>query len=118
MLLICFCPPAVIDFCLTKNLVCDPDTNFTQLQVEWASKANCTQRKGRAGRVSNGRVYFMVTRSFFENCLPDYGIPEMQVTHCGLFDMFSGYIDVGMGHMVIARRLSSSFSKISLSSYP
>ncbi|XP_041351970.1 ATP-dependent RNA helicase TDRD9-like [Gigantopelta aegis] len=68
----------VIDFCLTKNLVCDPDTNFTQLQVEWASKANCTQRKGRAGRVSNGRVYFMVTRNFFENYLPDYGIPEMQ----------------------------------------
>ena len=36
----------VIDFCLTKNLVCDPDTNYTSLQMEWASKANSNQRKG------------------------------------------------------------------------
>ncbi|ESP02791.1 hypothetical protein LOTGIDRAFT_110746, partial [Lottia gigantea] len=68
----------VIDFCLTKSLVCDPDTNYTHLQLKWASKANCTQRKGRAGRVSNGRAYFMVTKNFFEDCLPEYGVPEMQ----------------------------------------
>ncbi|RUS84472.1 hypothetical protein EGW08_007768 [Elysia chlorotica] len=68
----------VIDFCLTKNLCCDPDTNYTQLQLEWASKANTRQRKGRAGRVSNGRVYYMVPRWFYERVLPDFGIPEMQ----------------------------------------
>ncbi|XP_056021255.1 ATP-dependent RNA helicase TDRD9-like isoform X2 [Ostrea edulis] len=68
----------VIDFCLTKNLISDPDTNYTSLQVEWASKANCIQRKGRAGRVSNGRVYRMVTRNFYESIIPSYGIPEMQ----------------------------------------
>ncbi|XP_071078923.1 ATP-dependent RNA helicase TDRD9-like isoform X1 [Haliotis cracherodii] len=68
----------VIDFCLTKNLVCDPMTNYTHLIVDWAAKSNCTQRKGRAGRVSNGRCYFMVTKTFFSQCLPDYGIPEMQ----------------------------------------
>ncbi|XP_050405391.2 ATP-dependent RNA helicase TDRD9 [Patella vulgata] len=68
----------VIDFCLTKNLVCDQDTNYTHLQMEWASKSNCTQRKGRAGRVSNGRAYFMVTQKFFEDFLPDHGVPEMQ----------------------------------------
>lgn len=68
----------VIDFCLTKNLCCDPDTNYTQLQLEWASKANTRQRKGRAGRVSNGRVYYMVPRWFYDRVLPDFGIPEMQ----------------------------------------
>lgn len=34
---------------------------------------------GRAGRVTNGRVYRMVPRLFYENCIQDYGIPEMQV---------------------------------------
>ncbi|XP_014672536.1 PREDICTED: putative ATP-dependent RNA helicase TDRD9, partial [Priapulus caudatus] len=68
----------VIDFCLTKSLVCDTETNYTSLQLEWASKANCVQRKGRAGRVSSGRVYRMVTRKFYESCLPEYGTPEMQ----------------------------------------
>ena len=40
----CVCP--VIDFCLTKNLECDAATNFTSLQVQWASQANMAQRKG------------------------------------------------------------------------
>ena len=126
---------AVIDFCLTKNLVCDTDTHYTHLQLEWASHSNCTQRKGkskllfhamdlfsirfywictwlkfvfdlmkyinqgksvesvftppcscsyfwflgRAGRVSQGRAYVMVTRDFYENYLCDYSLPEMQV---------------------------------------
>ena len=41
----------VIDFCLTKKLKCDPTTNYTALQLEWADKNSCEQRKGRAGRV-------------------------------------------------------------------
>lgn len=36
----------VIDFCLEKCLICDPETNFQSLRPQWASKANCTQRKG------------------------------------------------------------------------
>ena len=47
----------VIDFCLTKKLVCDPVTNYTALQLLWADKNSCEQRKGRAGRVSDGRVF-------------------------------------------------------------
>lgn len=83
----------VIDFCLTKNQVCDSTTNYSWLQLEWASKAQCTQRKGRAGRVSNGRVYRMVTNEFF-NHLPEYSTPEMKrcslhqaVLHSKLLDM-------------------------------
>jgi ATP-dependent RNA helicase TDRD9 len=41
----------VIDFCLTKKLVSDPQTNYAALQLDWADKNSCEQRKGRAGRV-------------------------------------------------------------------
>ncbi|KAL1485276.1 hypothetical protein MTO96_047366, partial [Rhipicephalus appendiculatus] len=70
----------VVDFCLTKCLVCDPDTKYSCLKMEWASKANCKQRQGRAGRVSEGRLYRMVPEGFYQNHLPEYGIPEMQLT--------------------------------------
>lgn len=51
-----------------KYLKSDPLKNCTRLEMEWASKNNCRQRSGRAGRVSNGRCYRMVTRKFFEVC--------------------------------------------------
>uniref|UniRef100_A0A646QES9 Probable ATP-dependent RNA helicase spindle-E n=1 Tax=Hemiscolopendra marginata TaxID=943146 RepID=A0A646QES9_9MYRI len=68
----------IIDFCLTKNLFCDPETNYTSLHLEWASKANCKQRKGRAGRVSPGRVYRLITSYFYDNVLPEFIVPEMK----------------------------------------
>nr|XP_023417860.1 ATP-dependent RNA helicase TDRD9 [Cavia porcellus] len=37
----------VIDFCLTRTLVCDEDTNYQSLRLSWASKTSCNQRKGR-----------------------------------------------------------------------
>ena len=60
---------SVIDFCLTKLLVTDTSTNFSKLETQWASQANCKQRAGRAGRVMNGRVYRLVPRYFFEVCI-------------------------------------------------
>lgn len=57
---------AVIDFCLSKSLVTDSASSFTSLQLHWASKANCKQRSGRAGRVMNGRVYRLVPRHYYE----------------------------------------------------
>lgn len=39
---------AVIDFCLTRTLVCDEDTNYQSLRLSWASKTSCDQRKGKA----------------------------------------------------------------------
>ncbi|KAI8505585.1 ATP-dependent RNA helicase tdrd9 [Branchiostoma belcheri] len=68
----------VIDFCLTKCMVKDQETNYQSLQLNWASQAHCTQRKGRAGRVSSGRAYRMVTRRFYYEHLQEYGDPEMQ----------------------------------------
>ncbi|KAF8774277.1 ATP-dependent RNA helicase TDRD9 like protein [Argiope bruennichi] len=67
----------VIDFCLTKNLITDPISNYTCLKLEWASKSNCVQRKGRAGRVDIGKVYRLVPLAFY-NKLPEYSIPEIK----------------------------------------
>lgn len=39
---------------------------------------------GRAGRVSSGICYRIVTQEFYNSCLTDFGIPEMQVRHVQL----------------------------------
>lgn len=67
----------VIDFCLTKELYCDTDTNYSSLQLTWAAKTNCIQRAGRSGRVADGRVYRLVPREFYDKCLAQEGVPEM-----------------------------------------
>lgn len=68
----------VVDFCLVKCLLCDTETNYQSLRMQWCSKANCTQRKGRAGRVSTGYCFRMVTQQFYESFIPQFGIPEIQ----------------------------------------
>ncbi|KMQ93554.1 atp-dependent rna helicase tdrd9 [Lasius niger] len=46
----------VIDFCLTKLHMTETGTNYQCLQLCWASKSNCQQRAGRAGRLMDGRA--------------------------------------------------------------
>ncbi|KAI9579934.1 hypothetical protein GQX74_000722 [Glossina fuscipes] len=67
----------IIDFCLAKSLFTDPTSNFTSLQLHWASHANCRQRAGRAGRVMKGRVYRLVHRSYYETYMERFSMPEM-----------------------------------------
>ncbi|XP_036700018.1 ATP-dependent RNA helicase TDRD9 isoform X3 [Balaenoptera musculus] len=69
----------VIDFCLTRTLVCDEDTNYQSLRLSWASKTSCDQRKGRAGRVSKGYCYRLIYKDFWDSSIPDHVIPEMLV---------------------------------------
>ncbi|CAH0728336.1 unnamed protein product, partial [Brenthis ino] len=71
----------VIDFCLMKVLVADQNTNFTSLQLSWASKSNCEQRAGRAGRVRDGRVYRLVTDKFFDSFSQDC---QPEIVRCPL----------------------------------
>ena len=68
----------VIDFCLTKNMVADPETDYPRLVLQWASQSQMTQRKGRAGRVgkNGGRVYRLVPEDFCRR-LPQDHEPEM-----------------------------------------
>ncbi|XP_060118901.1 ATP-dependent RNA helicase TDRD9 [Heteronotia binoei] len=67
----------VIDFCLTRMLVCDEDTNYQSLRLCWTSKNSCNQRRGRAGRVSKGYCYRLVSRDFWADCIPESSVPEM-----------------------------------------
>ncbi|KAI5108364.1 ATP-dependent RNA helicase TDRD9 [Silurus meridionalis] len=67
----------VIDFCLARQRICDKETNYQSLHLTWASKTNCNQRRGRAGRVSKGFCYRLVTRAFWKSSIPEHTIPEM-----------------------------------------
>nr|XP_023681327.1 ATP-dependent RNA helicase TDRD9 isoform X1 [Paramormyrops kingsleyae] len=67
----------VIDFCLARQLFWDKRTHYQSLCLTWASKTSCNQRRGRAGRVSKGYCYRLVTRKFWRSAIPEYMIPEM-----------------------------------------
>ncbi|KAI1295393.1 ATP-dependent RNA helicase TDRD9 [Halotydeus destructor] len=69
----------VIDFCLTKQLVVDIQTNYPSLQLRWISKSNAKQRAGRAGRTRDGKVFRLVYEEFYE-AFPEYAEPELRRT--------------------------------------
>ncbi|XP_059618224.1 probable ATP-dependent RNA helicase spindle-E [Phlebotomus argentipes] len=99
----------VIDFCLTKSLRVDSATNFSTLQLEWASLDNCRQRSGRAGRVMDGRVYRMVTKSFYRNQLPKHITPEMQRQSLEIVVLKSKLIEMGPPETVLALAMDPPF---------
>ncbi|KAL1137628.1 hypothetical protein AAG570_009324, partial [Ranatra chinensis] len=66
----------VIDFCLIKLLVQEPETNYTSLKMTWISKSQGCQRAGRVGRVMPGRVYRLVPEQMYEE-FDEECIPEM-----------------------------------------
>ncbi|CAG9568580.1 unnamed protein product [Danaus chrysippus] len=51
-------------------------TNISSLETVWASKASCTQRAGRAGRVRPGHCYKMYTKEKEEE-FQDHTTPEI-----------------------------------------
>eukprot|EP00092_Neocalanus_flemingeri_P009551 GFUD01010280.1.p1 GENE.GFUD01010280.1~~GFUD01010280.1.p1 ORF type:complete len:1519 (+),score=509.70 GFUD01010280.1:91-4647(+) len=68
----------VVDFCLTKNMQADKDTNYPRLVMDWACKHQMIQRRGRAGRVTHdGRVFRLIPEGFYDS-LPEEHVPEMQ----------------------------------------
>ena len=70
----------MVDFCLIKELMLDRSTNYQSLKLTWASKASLTQRKGRAGRVSDGRYYRLITQQFYIG-LNNFSDPEIKVRY-------------------------------------
>ncbi|XP_068255333.1 ATP-dependent RNA helicase TDRD9 isoform X1 [Nyctibius grandis] len=85
----------VIDFCLTRTSVCDEETNYRSLRLCWASKTNCNQRRGRAGRVSNGYCYRLVHKVFWTDCIPEKSVPE--ILRCPLGTTVLKIKKLGMG---------------------
>lgn len=92
----------MFDFCLTKALFTDTATNFASLQLCWASRNNCVQRSGRAGRCMNGRVYRLVPRAFYDGVLNETGIPEMVRSPLDRVVLKSKQLDMGAPHAVLA----------------
>ncbi|XP_035870118.1 LOW QUALITY PROTEIN: ATP-dependent RNA helicase TDRD9 [Phyllostomus discolor] len=96
----------VIDFCLTRTLVCDEDTNYQSLRLSWASKTSCNQRKGRAGRVSRGYCYRLVHRDFWDSAIPDNVVPEMLRCPLGSTVLKVKLLDMGEPRALLATALS------------
>ncbi|XP_029316166.1 LOW QUALITY PROTEIN: ATP-dependent RNA helicase TDRD9 [Cottoperca gobio] len=96
----------VIDFCLARHLVCDQDTNYQSLSLNWASKTNCNQRRGRAGRVSKGYCYRLVTKEFWKNEIPDYMIPEMLLAPLTNIMLKVKLLDMGDPRSILSTALS------------
>ncbi|XP_014218536.1 probable ATP-dependent RNA helicase spindle-E isoform X2 [Copidosoma floridanum] len=92
----------VIDFCLTKQLITDPSTNFQCLELTWASKANCDQRAGRAGRVMDGRVYRLVSKKFYEEQLQAENEPEIARSPLDKLVLQTKLLDMGEPKAVLA----------------
>ncbi|XP_068110452.1 ATP-dependent RNA helicase TDRD9 [Hyperolius riggenbachi] len=96
----------VIDFCLTKTLVCDEETNYQSLRLSWASKTNCDQRKGRAGRVSKGYCYRLIMKDFWNDFIPENVVPEMLRSPLGNTILKVKLLDMGEPRVLLATALS------------
>ena len=68
---------AVIDTGRVKETAYDITSNVVRLQDVWASRAQCKQRRGRAGRVQAGTDYKLYTREV-EASMRQSSEPEIQ----------------------------------------
>ncbi|NXG70597.1 TDRD9 helicase, partial [Baryphthengus martii] len=96
----------VIDFCLTRTLVCDEQTSYQSLRLCWASKINCHQRKGRAGRSSEGYCYRLVHKDFWTDFIPEKSIPEILRCPLGTTVLKIKMLDMGGPKDLLATALS------------
>jgi len=67
----------VVDAGLMRELSYDPVRRLSTLETVWVSQSSSIQRKGRAGRVRNGKCYRLFSRTQFEST-PWRTAPEMQ----------------------------------------
>ena len=83
----------VIDSCRKKEVRFDPKTGLEVLTEVEASKAECIQRAGRAGRLAKGTVHRLVTDAEFAD-LPDH--PEAEIKRLNLAHMALRLIGMGI----------------------
>ncbi|KAL2879399.1 putative ATP-dependent RNA helicase ucp12 [Colletotrichum sp. CLE4] len=68
---------AVIDSGKVKETTYDPVNNMRKLEENWASRAACKQRRGRAGRVQAGKCYKLYTKNL-EQQMAERPDPEIR----------------------------------------
>jgi len=66
----------VIDTCKVKEITYDVELQANNLITKFASQDSLRQRKGRAGRVSKGRCFRLITKNTF-NKQSQHSIPEI-----------------------------------------
>lgn len=66
----------VIDCGMMKVKSYDKYSNSESLECKWVSKANASQRKGRAGRVKPGVCFHLISKARYE-MLETYTLPEI-----------------------------------------
>ena len=69
----------VVDSGLIKETGFDPKLHIRRLETKEHSQAGLRQRRGRAGRITDGTYHALYTRESFER-RPPYSIPEIQRT--------------------------------------
>ncbi|XP_038670566.1 probable ATP-dependent RNA helicase DHX40 isoform X2 [Scyliorhinus canicula] len=68
----------VVDCGFVKQLNHNPRVGLDILEVVPISKSEAVQRTGRAGRTSAGKCYRLYSKEFWEVCMPDHMVPEIQ----------------------------------------
>lgn len=62
-------------------IFCYKFTGFSQsIRKSLLCRSEARQRAGRAGRTSSGKCFRIYSREFWEKCMPDYTVPEVQRT--------------------------------------
>lgn len=62
---------------MVKELKYNYKNAIESLNLCWASKASCEQRRGRAGRLRNGFVFRFVDERFYNKFFEDFSTPEI-----------------------------------------
>ncbi|XP_023698439.2 probable ATP-dependent RNA helicase DHX40 [Paramormyrops kingsleyae] len=70
----------IVDSGFVKQLNHNSRVGLDVLEVVPISKSEARQRAGRAGRTSSGKCFRIYSREFWEKCMPDYTVPEVQRT--------------------------------------
>ncbi|KAM3875439.1 putative ATP-dependent RNA helicase DHX40 [Diretmus argenteus] len=70
----------IIDSGFVKQLNHNSRVGMDILEVVPISKSEAQQRAGRAGRTSAGKCFRIYTKEFWEKCMPEYTVPEIQRT--------------------------------------
>ena len=94
----------IIDFGLTKEIKYNSRTMSEILQMEWASKAVLEQRKGRAGRVSDGVCFKLIPTGFYKE-LPNFSTPEIQRCPLERLVLKVKQLNLGEPHAVLGRAI-------------
>ncbi|KAK6296727.1 hypothetical protein J4Q44_G00328690 [Coregonus suidteri] len=77
-----FQPPHqyIVDSGFVKQLNHNSRVGMDILEVVPISKSEALQRAGRAGRTSAGKCFRIYSQEFWEKCMPEYTVPEIQRT--------------------------------------